>query len=124
MTMSKDPLRRVTEYQAHASNAALKLFEVLTAAGLSNEDAEELVCAVKAGAIAGAQCIVVERTGCADRERGEVFGDGWDAGVSVVSEDLVGMADRAYEHRGRATGALQLLAHLRRLPDPAAGDGR
>ncbi|MFC1428505.1 hypothetical protein ACEZCY_35625 [Streptacidiphilus sp. N1-12] len=111
--MSGVPLRRVTEYQAHASNAALKLFEVLAAAGVSNEDAEELVCAVEAGAIAGAQCVVVERTGCAGRERGEDFEAGWDAGVTVVCDDLVAIADRTYEQRGRAAPALQLLAHLR-----------
>ena len=87
MTLSRRPSRRVTEYQAHASNAALKLFEVL-AAGLSIEDAEELVCSVEAEAIAGVQCVVVERTGCGGQKRGEDFEADWDAGVTVVSDDL------------------------------------
>jgi hypothetical protein len=73
-------------------------------------------------AIAGAQCIVVEHTGCAGRERGEGFEAGWDAGVTVVSDDLVAMADRAYEQRGQAASAVQLLAHLRhRQEDQAPG---
>jgi hypothetical protein len=89
---------------------------------------DELVCPVEAGAIAGAQCVVVERTGCAGRERGKDFGDSWDTGVTVVSDDLVAIADRTYEHRGQAADALRLIAHLRqreqqRGRDQAARNG-
>ncbi|WP_160311203.1 hypothetical protein [Streptacidiphilus anmyonensis] len=110
---SEDPIHRVGQYQVGQSNAALRIVEVLTWAGLPVEEVDELLCSVEAGAIAGAQCIVVERTGCADRERGERFEAGWDAGVTVVSDDLVAMADRAYERRGQAASAVRLLAHLR-----------
>ena len=62
----------------------------------------------------------VERTDCGDQERGEDFEAGWDAGVTVISDDLVAIADRTYEQRGRGAPALQLLAHQHPL---AAGRG-
>jgi len=75
------------------------------------------------GAVAGAQCVVVERTDCGDQERGEDFEAGWDAGVTVISDDLVAIADRTYEQRGRGAPALQLLAHLRQREQLATGGG-
>lgn len=62
------------------------------------------MCSVEAGVIAGAQCVVVERTGCRDRERGEAFEAGWDPGVTVVSEDLVDIADRTSSAGGPPPG--------------------
>lgn len=92
---SADPIHRIGQYQVDQSNAALRIVEALVAAGLPVEEVDELLCSVEAGAIAGAQCIVVEHTGCADHEHGEQFETGWDAGVTVVNDDLVAMADRA-----------------------------
>lgn len=77
------------------------------------------MCSVEVEAIMGAQCLVVERTDCGSGERGEDFEAGWHEGVTRVSDDLVTIANRAYEQHGHAASALQLIAHLRRTAQKA-----
>lgn len=105
-------MRRVTQYQTASVNARLKLFALLEAQGLPASEADDLVAALEAGAVAGAQCEVVEQdvyTGA----RGEEFGEGWYAGVTAVSEALVGIADRDWVRRGgRSAGAAELAVHI------------
>ncbi|MCQ6253309.1 hypothetical protein EC608_047805, partial [Streptomyces malaysiensis subsp. malaysiensis] len=63
----------MTQHQTAGLNTRLKLFALLEAKGLPASEADDLVAALEAGAIAGAQCEVVEQdvyTGA----RGEGFG--------------------------------------------------
>ncbi|MFE9009411.1 hypothetical protein ACFYOY_46345 [Streptomyces sp. NPDC007875] len=63
--------------------------------------------------VAGAQCEVVELGGMAPASRGAVFANGWDDGVTAVSEPLVGIADRDWSRRGgRSAGAAELAVHI------------
>ncbi len=101
-------MRRATQYQTAGVHVRLKLFALLDAQGLPASEADDL----EAGAVAGAQCEVVEQdvyTGA----RGEEFGEGWYAGVTAVSEALVGIADRDWVQRGgRSAGAAELAVHI------------
>ncbi|MFF8648419.1 hypothetical protein ACF06D_09265 [Streptomyces griseoluteus] len=81
-------------------NVRLKVFALLEAHGVPAREADDLVAALGAGAVAGVQCEVVELGGMAPASRGAVFSDGWDDGVRVVSEALVGIADREWSGRG------------------------
>ncbi|MFJ3594506.1 hypothetical protein ACIQUY_34505 [Streptomyces sp. NPDC090231] len=109
LALSSDSLRRVTQYQTAAVNARLKLFALLQAQGVPASEADDL----EAGAVAGAQCQVVELDGMAPRPRGPEFEDGWDKGVMAVSEALVGIADREWSRRGgRSAGAAELAVHI------------
>ncbi|MBL3671762.1 hypothetical protein JL475_39185, partial [Streptomyces sp. M2CJ-2] len=45
-------------------------------------------------------CAVVELDGMAPASRGAVFADGWDEGVTAVSEALARIADRDGSWRG------------------------
>ncbi|MER5227299.1 hypothetical protein [Streptomyces flaveus] len=111
---SSDPLHRISEYQTAGVNARLQVHTVLAAAGLSTEAADELMCALEAGAVAGAQCQVVERDGWAPSERGEAYGTGWYDGVTTVCNDLVSAADFLCQQRGIAASTRQFLAHQAR----------
>ncbi|MFJ5635339.1 hypothetical protein ACIQF5_22220 [Streptomyces goshikiensis] len=103
----------MSQYQTAGTNARLKMFALLAAQGVPAAEADELVAALEAGAVAGAQSQVVELDGMATRSRGPVFEDGWDAGVRAVSEALVGIADRDWSRRGgRAVGSAELAVHL------------
>ncbi|WP_372404111.1 hypothetical protein [Streptomyces luteireticuli] len=69
----------MTQYQTADVNARLKPFALLEAQGVPASEADDLVAALEAGAVAGAQCEVVERnvyTGA----KGEEFREGWYAG--------------------------------------------
>ncbi|MFI8405206.1 hypothetical protein ACIGG5_33870 [Streptomyces sp. NPDC085463] len=111
--LSDDPLRRVTQYQTAGVNARLRLFALLQTQGVPASEADDLVAALETGAVAGAQCEVVELDGMAPASRGEVFEDGWDAGVRTVSEALVDVADRGWSRRGgRSAGAAELAVHI------------
>ncbi|WP_079170839.1 hypothetical protein [Streptomyces sp. CC53] len=111
--LSSDSLRRVTQYQTAGVNARLRLFALLEAQGVPASEADDLVAALEAGAVAGAQCEVVELGGMTPASRGEVFEDGWDEGVATVSEALVGIADREWSRRGgRSAGAAELAVHI------------
>ncbi|MFE5098201.1 hypothetical protein ACFRCI_50395 [Streptomyces sp. NPDC056638] len=103
----------MSQYQTAGVNARLRLFALLEAQGVPASEADDLVAALEAGAVAGAQSEVVELDGMAPRSRGPVFEDGWDDGVKAVSEALVGIADRDWSRRGgRSTGAAELAVHL------------
>jgi hypothetical protein len=81
----------VSQYQTAGTNARLKLFVLQ---GVPASEADNLVAALAAGAVARAQSEVVELDGMAPACRGALFSDGWDEGVTAVSEALVGIADR------------------------------
>ncbi|MGC5041032.1 hypothetical protein ACLQ2C_36455 [Streptomyces sp. DT73] len=103
----------MTQYQTAAVNARLRLFALLEAQGVPASEADDLVAALEAGAVAGAQCQVVELDGMVPASRGSLFADGWDEGVSAVSEALVGIADREWSRRGgRSAGAAELAVHI------------
>ncbi|WP_217246158.1 hypothetical protein [Streptomyces sp. AC602_WCS936] len=111
--LSSDSLRRVSQYQTAGVNARLKVFALLEVQGVPASEADDLVAALEAGAVAGAQCQVVELDGMAPASRGSLFGDGWDDGVRAVSEALVGIADREWSRRGgRSVGAAELAVHV------------
>lgn len=111
--LSEDPVRRVTQYQTAGTNARLRLFTLLQAQGVPAGEADDLVAAVEAGAVAGAQSEVVELGGMGPASRGPVFEDGWDEGVTAVSEALVGIADRDWSRRGgRSAGSAELTVHI------------
>lgn len=111
--LSSDSVHRVSQYQAAGVNARLRLFALLAAQGVPASEADDLVAALEAGAVAGAQSEVVELDGMAPASRGELFADGWDEGVTAVSEALVGIADRDWTRRGgRSAGAAELAIHL------------
>ncbi|MCX4729374.1 hypothetical protein [Streptomyces sp. NBC_01306] len=103
----------MTQYQTAAVNARLRVFALLEAQGVPASEADDLVAALEAGAVAGAQCQVVELDGMAPRPRRPEFEDGWDKGVTAVSEALVGIADREWFRRGgRSAGAAELAVHI------------
>ncbi|WP_275562514.1 MULTISPECIES: hypothetical protein [unclassified Streptomyces] len=98
----------MTRYQTADLNARLKVFALLEAQGVPASEADDLVAALEAGAVAGAQCEVVELGGMAPASRGALFADGWDEGVGAVSEALVGIADREWSRRGgRSAGGAE-----------------
>ncbi|MFD9607003.1 hypothetical protein [Streptomyces sp. NPDC059970] len=97
------------QYQTAGTNARLKLFALLAAQGVPASEANDL----EAGAVAGAQSEVVELNGMAPASHGSVFVDGWDEGVTAVSEALVGIADRNWSRRGgRSDEAAELAVHI------------
>ncbi|MFH8753818.1 hypothetical protein ACH4GK_42225 [Streptomyces rimosus] len=111
--LSEDLVRRVSQYQTAGTNARLRVFALLAAQGVPASEADDLVAALEAGAVAGAHSEVVELGGMAPASRGAVFADGWDDGVTAVSEALVGIADRDCSRRGgRSAGAAELTVHL------------
>ncbi|MDQ1013417.1 hypothetical protein QFZ82_007985 [Streptomyces sp. V4I23] len=111
--LSSDSVRRVSQYQTAGTNARLRLFALLAAQGVPASEADDLVAALEAGAVAGAQSEVVELDGMAPASRGALFADGWDEGVMAVSEALVGIADRDWMRRGgRSAGAAELAVHI------------
>lgn len=111
--LSSDSVHRVSQYQTASVNARLKLFALLEAQGVPASEADDLVTALEAGAVTGAQSEVVELDGMAQASRSERFADGWDDGVTAVSEALVGIADRDWSRLGgRSAGTVELAVHL------------
>ncbi|MEW2400009.1 hypothetical protein [Streptomyces sp. NPDC046862] len=53
---SCDPRQRMSGCQKMAVTARMKIHAVLSPAGMEPDDADELVCAVEAGAVANAHC--------------------------------------------------------------------
>ncbi|WP_229868828.1 hypothetical protein [Streptomyces chryseus] len=103
----------MSHYQTSRINARLRLFALLAAHGVPAVEADDLVAALEAGAVAGAQSEVVELDGMAPASQGARFADGWDEGVMAVSEALVGIADRDWTRRGgRSAGAAELAVHI------------
>ncbi|GAA2265021.1 hypothetical protein GCM10010232_66530 [Streptomyces amakusaensis] len=74
--LSEDPVRRMNQYRTAGTNARLRLFALLEAQGVPAAEADGLVAALEAGAVAGAQSEVVELDGMAPASRGAVFADG------------------------------------------------
>ncbi|MFE4540694.1 hypothetical protein ACFRKB_37450 [Streptomyces scopuliridis] len=107
--VSADPRQRMGDYQTMAVNARRKVHAALAAAGLKPDEADELVCAMEAGAVAGAHCWVEELPGCAPDAHGTVYGNGWDGAVDRALDVLVSTADNAYRQRGRARVTRSLL---------------
>ncbi|MET8422222.1 hypothetical protein ABZV41_43395 [Streptomyces sp. NPDC005098] len=106
-------MRGVSQYQRAGTNARLRLFALLAAQDVPASEVDDLMAALEAGAVAGAESEVAELDGMAPSGRGEVFGDGWDEGVTTVSEVLVQIADRSWEQRsGRSAGAAELAMHV------------
>ncbi|WP_326809675.1 hypothetical protein OIE62_40915 [Streptomyces scopuliridis] len=83
----------MSQYQTAGTNARWRLFTLLAAQGVPTSEADDLVATLEAGAVAGAQSEVVELDGMAPASWGSLFADGWDEGVTAVSEALVGIAD-------------------------------
>ncbi|MFD4341823.1 hypothetical protein ACFWPP_32145 [Streptomyces anulatus] len=111
--LSSDPVRRGSQYQTAGTNARLRIFALLQAQGVPAAEADDLLAALEAGAVAGAECEVAELAGMAPDSRGSVFEDGWDDAVRAVSEALVGIADRGWSRRsGRSAGAAELAVHI------------
>lgn len=111
--LGSNSVRRVTQYQTAGVNARLKVFALLEAQGVPAAEADDLVAALEAGAVAGAQCQVVELDGMAPASQRALFADGWDEGVRTVSEALVGIADKEWSRRGgRSAGAAELAVHI------------
>ncbi|MEV5599438.1 hypothetical protein [Streptomyces sp. NPDC052496] len=111
--LSEDPVRRVSQYQTAGTNARLRVFALLAAQGVPANEADDLVAALEAGAVAGAHSEVVELDGMVPASRGEAFADSWDDGVTAVSEALVSIADRHWARRGdRLAGSAELAVHL------------
>ncbi|MFJ9795911.1 hypothetical protein [Streptomyces sp. NPDC101145] len=103
----------MSQYQTAGANARLRLFALLDAQGVPAAEADDLVAALEAGAVAGAQSEVVELDGMAPASQGARFADGWDEGVMAVSEALVGIADRDWARRsGRSAGSSELAVHI------------
>ncbi|MEG9553388.1 hypothetical protein ACFYUM_35330 [Streptomyces fimicarius] len=103
----------MSQYQTAGTNARLRLFELLQAQGVPANEADDLVAALKAGAVAGAECEVAELAGMAPGSRGAVFEDGWDNAVRAMSEALVRITDRDWSRRGgRSAGAAELAVHI------------
>ncbi|MFD7409739.1 hypothetical protein ACFV7R_45760 [Streptomyces sp. NPDC059866] len=111
------------DYQTMAVNARMRIFAVLAAAGLNPDEADELVCAVEAGAVAGGHCWVEEKFAMAPGARGEAYGEGWDGGVKAATDTLVSTADSVYRQRGRAltTNALMKFGEIIHNRRQAAG---
>lgn len=72
--LRSDSLRRVTQYQTAGVNARLEVFALLEAQDVPASEADDLVAALEAGAVAGAQCQVVELDGMAPASGRGVLG--------------------------------------------------
>ncbi|MFJ8650657.1 hypothetical protein ACIRNI_31690 [Streptomyces sp. NPDC093546] len=103
----------MSQYQTAGANARLRLFALLAAQGVPAAEADDLVAALEAGAVAGAQSKVVELDGIAPASQGARCADGWDEGVAAVSEALVCIADQDWQRRGgRSAGAADWAVHI------------
>lgn len=103
--LSSDSLHRITQYQTAGVNARLKLFPLLAAQGVPDSEADDLVAALEAGAVAGAHTELVDIAWAKD----------WDA--QGIGNALVELADRDWSRRaGRAAAttaaAAELTVHL------------
>lgn len=112
--LSADPHRRMDDYMTMQVNARMRIFAALAAVGIEPDEADELVCAVEAGAVAGGHCWVEEQCELAPEGRGEAYGQGWDDATTAATNTLISTADSVYRQRGRAltTSAVQKLAEI------------
>ncbi|MFJ2746244.1 hypothetical protein ACIO3O_42025 [Streptomyces sp. NPDC087440] len=111
-------LARIGQHQDKAVDARFTVFQALAAAGLTNEQADDIVSKVEAGAVAGAHTWISESSPPHGSE--QHFEDGWFAGVRNVASYLLRIADStATTGRGLAASSALLLAHLQRQISPA-----
>ncbi|AWN32618.1 hypothetical protein [Streptomyces sp. NEAU-S7GS2] len=111
-------LARISHHQSEATNARFTVFQALAAVGIGDEQADEIVSQVEAGAVAGAHTWISESSAPHGSE--PRFEDGWFAGARDVASYLLRIADTtATAQRGRAASSAQLLAHLRQPASPA-----
>ncbi|WP_030894324.1 hypothetical protein [Streptomyces sp. NRRL F-5053] len=110
-TTEQDPygaeLARISQHHSDAATARIRLFAMLARAGVTREQADELVATVESGAIAGAHTIISENSPSAAHE--EAFQDGWFAGIRSVASQLLGIADHTAAQRGHAHSVALLL---------------
>ena len=97
-----DVLQRIGNHQTTAVDSRARLFSILAAVGVNADEADEMVCAIEAGAVAGVYSGVADMEADAPDGRGDVYGQGWFDGVRKVTNELAGQADRLYGQRGRA----------------------
>ncbi|MFB7937865.1 hypothetical protein [Streptomyces sp. NPDC056049] len=111
-------LAAISHHQTEATNARFVVFQALAAVGIGHEQADDIVAALEAGAVAGAHTWISESSpphGAESR-----FEDGWFAGVRDVASHLRRIADTtATTGRGRAASSAMLLAHLQQNSSPA-----
>lgn len=111
-------LAAISHHQHEATSARFTVFQALAAVGIGHEQADEIVSAVEAGAVAGAHTWISESSAPHGSE--PRFEDGWHAGVRDVSSYLRRIADRtASTERGRAVSCAMLLTHLQQPASPA-----
>ncbi|MCE7079596.1 hypothetical protein [Streptomyces sp. ST2-7A] len=117
------------DYRTAAVGARMRVHAILAAAGLEPDEADELLCALEAGAVADAHCWVEELHGSAPAAQGAAHEEGWDAGVDRALEVLARVADSTYRQHGRARATRSLLGsgeipHNReQAVQPTAGPG-
>ncbi|MFI0941341.1 hypothetical protein [Streptomyces sp. NPDC021020] len=124
--LSADPRRRVGDYMTMQVNARMRIFAALAAVKIEPDEADQLVCAVKASAVAGGHSWVEEQCELAPDEQGEAYRQGWDGAITAATNTLVSTADSVYRQRGRAhtTSALMKFAeivHRHQQTDEKAG---
>ncbi|MFI8425982.1 hypothetical protein [Streptomyces sp. NPDC085479] len=111
-------LAAVSHHQTEATSARFVVFQALAAVGIGHEQADDIVAALEAGAVASAHTWISESSpphGAEPR-----FEDGWFAGVRDVASHLRRIADTtATTGRGRAASSAMLLAHLQQPASPA-----
>ncbi|MGW6571975.1 hypothetical protein ACWGAN_07335 [Streptomyces sp. NPDC054945] len=111
-------LARISHHQSEATNARFTVFQALAAVGITNEQADDIVSKLEAGAVAGAHTWISESSAPHGSE--QRFEDGWFAGVRDVSSYLLRIADTtATAQRGRAASSALLLAPPRQPASPA-----
>ncbi|HBF81798.1 MAG TPA: hypothetical protein DD420_18245 [Streptomyces sp.] len=120
----QEELARIRQHQDDAAGARSKVFQILAAAAVPLDEADELVALIEAGAVAGAHSSVSE-SGAPDGASAD-FENGWHEGVCDIASDMLRIADSTAAQRGRAASNAQLLTYLRQpapaAPPPAAPD--
>ncbi|MGW5401066.1 hypothetical protein [Streptomyces sp. NPDC003952] len=110
-------LARIGQHQSEATAARFTMFQALAAVGVTDEQADELVSKLEAGAVAGAHTWISESSPPHGSE--PRFEDGWFEGVRDVASYLLRIADNtATAQRGRAASNAMLLAHVQQQPSP------
>lgn len=103
---SSETERRVEGYRKTARNARVRTYALLATAGLEPQEADTLVNAIEAGAVARALGDV-ERGVRADAQAPT---SGWANGVAAARERMVRTADQLFQQRGRAASAARMQA--------------
>ncbi|MFJ8313105.1 MULTISPECIES: hypothetical protein [unclassified Streptomyces] len=120
--LSGDPLRRIGQFGTAGVHARLRLFEVLATAGVPAPEADELVGALEAGAVAAAYSWVSELVDFVPDGHDDAYGQGWlDAGETFTG-CLVERADRIWEEHCRAVRSAGFTAHLAEAREKETGE--